>query len=144
MVKKANKNDNETIANLALLLWSNHNLKDLEQEFLEILDSKKVAIFLKYIGTEAVGFVYVSLRNDYVEGSSSSPVGYLEGIFIKEEFRKRGFAKELLEFCEKWAKKQGAKEFASDCELENQKSLSFHKALGFSEANRIVCFIKKL
>ncbi len=144
MVKKANKNDNETIANLALLLWSNHNLKDLEQEFLEILDSKKVAIFLKYIGTEAVGFVYVSLRNDYVEGSSSSPVGYLEGIFIKEEFRKRGFAKELLEFCEKWAKKQGAKEFASDCELENQKSLSFHKALGFSEANRIVCFIKKI
>ncbi|OOX96622.1 GNAT family N-acetyltransferase [Campylobacter coli] len=144
MVKKANKNDNEAIANLALLLWSNHNLKDLEQEFLEILDSKKVAIFLKYIGTEAVGFVYVSLRNDYVEGSSSSPVGYLEGIFIKEEFRKRGFAKELLEFCEKWAKKQGAKEFASDCELENQKSLSFHKALGFSEANRIVCFIKKL
>lgn len=144
MVKKANKNDNETIANLALLLWSNHNLKDLEQEFLEILDSKKVAIFLKYIGTEAVGFVYVSLRNDYVEGSSSSPVGYLEGIFIKEEFRKRGFAKELLEFCKKWAKKQGAKEFASDCELENQKSLSFHKALGFSEANRIVCFIKKL
>ncbi len=144
MVKKANKNDNEAIANLALLLWPNHNLKDLEQEFLEILDSKKVAIFLKYIGTEAVGFVYVSLRNDYVEGSSSSPVGYLEGIFIKEEFRKRGFAKELLEFCEKWAKKQGAKEFASDCELENQKSLSFHKALGFSEANRIVCFIKKL
>lgn len=126
------------------MLWPNHNLKDLEQEFLEILDSKKVAIFLKYIGTEAVGFVYVSLRNDYVEGSSSSPVGYLEGIFIKEEFRKRGFAKELLEFCEKWAKKQGAKEFASDCELENQKSLSFHKALGFSEANRIVCFIKKL
>ncbi|XAK46854.1 aminoglycoside 6'-N-acetyltransferase [Campylobacter coli] len=144
MVKKANKNDNETIANLALLLWPNHNLKDLEQEFLEILDSKKVAIFLKYIGTEAVGFVYVSLRNDYVEGSSSSPVGYLEGIFIKKEFRKRGFAKELLEFCEKWAKKQGAKEFASDCELENQKSLSFHKALDFSEANRIVCFIKKL
>lgn len=144
MIKKANKNDNKIIANLALLLWPNHNLKELEQEFLELLESKKSAIFIKYMNENAVGFAHVNLRNDYVEGTSSSPVGYLEGIFIKKEFRKRGFAKELLEFCEKWAKEQGVKEFASDCEITNQKSLSFHKALGFKEANRIICFIKNL
>lgn len=144
MIKKATKKDVEIVANLALLLWPNHHLKELEQEFLELLESKKSAIFLKYINENAVGFAYVNLRNDYVEGSSSSPVGYLEGIFVKEEFHKRGFAKELLESCEKWAKEQGVKEFASDCEITNQKSLSFHKALGFSEVNKIICFIKKL
>lgn len=144
MIKKANENDNETIANLALLLWPNHNLKELEQEFLELLESKNSAIFIKYIDENAVGFAYVSLRNDYVEGTSSSPMSYLEGIFVKEEFRERGFAKELLESCEKWAKEKGVKEFASDCEITNQKSLSFHKALGFKETNRIICFIKNL
>lgn len=144
MIKKATKKDVEKVANLALLLWQNNSLEQLKEEFLELLDSKNAAIFLKYIGTEAVGFAYVSLRNDYVEGTSSSLVGYLEGIFVKEEFRQRGFAKELLEFCEKWAKEKGVSEFASDCEITNQKSLSFHKALGFKEANRIICFVKKI
>ena len=36
----------------------------------------------------AVGFAQCGLRRDYVEGTDSSPVGYLEGIFIKEEYRK--------------------------------------------------------
>ncbi|TLD82551.1 aminoglycoside 6'-N-acetyltransferase [Helicobacter trogontum] len=144
MIIKATKKEVGTISKLALLLWQKHNIEELEQEFLEILDSKNSAIFLKYIDENIVGFAYVNLRNDYVEGSLRSPVGYLEGIFIKENFRKRGFAKELLEFCEKWAKEQGANEFASDCELDNQKSFSFHRALGFSEVNRIICFIKKL
>lgn len=32
----------------------------------------------------------------------------------------------------------------SDCELDNEKSLRFHKKLGFQEANRIICFTKPL
>ena len=34
-----------------------------------------------------IGFAQCTLRNDYVEGSSSSPVGYLEGIYVKDEYR---------------------------------------------------------
>ena len=30
----------------------------------------------------------------------SSPVGYLEGIFVLEEYKKRGYAKELLGECQ--------------------------------------------
>ena len=66
-----------------------------------------------------VGFAECQLRYDYVEGTDSSPVGYLEGIFVKEEFRHRGFAKEILAECEKWTKEKGCTEFASDCELDN-------------------------
>ena len=39
---------------------------------------------------------------------------------------------------------QGCREFASDCELENVQSLNFHLHCGFSEANRIICFQKRL
>lgn len=42
-----------------------------------------------------------------VEGTSTNPVGYLEGIFVKKAYRKNGIAKELLNACLKWAKEQG-------------------------------------
>ena len=75
---------------------------------------------------------------------SSSPVGYLEGIFVLDEYKKRGYAKELLGECQNWAKDQGCLEFASDCELNNEDSLKFHLKMGFAEANRIICFTKRL
>ena len=84
------------------------------------------------------------MRNDYVEGTENSPVGYLEGIFVCPEHRKKGYAKALLLHCEQWAKAMGCTEFASDCELDNLGSLRFHLAMGFREANRIICFQKRL
>jgi aminoglycoside 6'-N-acetyltransferase I len=79
-----------------------------------------------------------------VEGTVSNPVGYLEGIYVKKEFRLRGVSKELLIECEAWAKDKGCSEFASDCELNNTESLKFHLQVGFEEVNRIICFKKML
>ena len=61
-----------------------------------------------------------------------------------EGHRRRGYAKELLNACESWAKEKGCTEFASDCELENADSFRFHMAMDFAEANRIICFTKRL
>lgn len=55
-----------------------------------------------YKATKEEGFAQCQLRHDYVEGTDSSPVGYLEGIFVKQEHRKQGYAKELLAKCEEW------------------------------------------
>ena len=91
-----------------------------------------------------MGFAQCQLRHDYVEGTDSSPVGYLEGIYVASAYRHRGIAGVLLNACEVWAREKGCTEFASDCELNNLESLAFHKKLGFTEANRIICFTKKL
>ena len=91
-----------------------------------------------------MGFAQCQLRHDYVEGTDSSPVGYLEGIYVIPSCRHRGIAGVLLAACERWAVKMGCTEFASDCELDNLESLAFHKSAGFTEANRIICFTKKL
>ena len=48
--------------------------------------------------------------------------------------------KELCLECEKWAKGKGCSEFASDCELTNNESLSFHLNIGFIVENKIICF----
>ena len=71
-------------------------------------------------------------------------MGYLEGVYVRTDCRGKGMAKELLAACENWAKGRGCLEFASDCELDNSDSLAFHLAAGFAEANRIICFTKKL
>lgn len=143
MLKLAGIEDLEVLANLATLLWPNHSVKELCDEFYEIVANGESQFFLKYENGLPIGFAQCQLRHDYVEGTSSSPVGYLEGIFVKEGYRHKGYAKELLAACEAWAKSQGCSEFASDCELDNISSFHFHKAMNFVEINRIICFTKK-
>ena len=116
----------------------------MTQEFEALIANPECAVFLAIEEGEAVGFAQCQLRRDYVEGTETSPVGYLEGIFVEDAYRRRGLSKALLSACEGWAKEMGCSEFASDCELENEESLAFHLALGFEEANRIICFAKKL
>ena len=144
MIRKAEIENIEEIAKLAVLLWTENTVQDLVAEFSDTISKENAQFFLTYDQDIPAGFAQCQLRYDYVEGTNSNPVGYLEGIFIKEEFRHKGYAKELLSECEKWAKEKGCKEFSSDCEIDNDSSLGFHMAMGFREANRIICFTKKL
>lgn len=144
MIRQASNNDIGIIAGLAVKLWEDNLVEELTEEFSELISKDNACIFLKYENDIPVGFAQCQLRSDYVEGTETSPVGYLEGIFVLEGYRKRGYAKELLHVCETWAKDMGCAEFASDCELDNVDSFRFHMAMQFTEANRIICFTKKL
>lgn len=144
MIKKATVNDSYVLAELAINIFENNTVEELKNEFEEDLKNEKNIFFIKLLDNNPIGFAQCNIRHDYVEGTNSSPVGYLEGIYIKDEYRNSGFAKELLQECEKWAKEKGCQEFASDCELTNITSLKFHLAVGFEEANRVICFKKKI
>ena len=144
MTRKAALQDIPAVTSLALLLWPDHDRAELEAEFAGLITDPEAALFLAVSEGTPIGFAQCQLRRDYVEGTESSPVGYLEGIFVKESHRKRGYARLLLAACEVWAKEHGCREFASDCELTNADSLRFHLRMGFGEANRIICFTKKL
>ena len=144
MIRKATRDDAMNVAKLAIQMWEDNTLEGLTEEMTEIIASPESAVFLLYDGEISIGFAQCQLRHDYVEGTDSSPVGYLEGIFVEEGYRNKGYAKELLKQCEAWAKDMGCSEFASDCELTNTGSLAFHLKMGFEEANRVICFTKKL
>ena len=144
MIRKALLSDVATVAALAQQLWPHHEAAQLQEEFEPLLQDANAAVFLAFSDDMPVGFAQCQLRHDYVEGTASSPVGYLEGIFVVPAYQKQGIARALLASCEKWAKEQGCVEFASDCELSNTNSLRFHLSMGFEEANRIICFTKKL
>lgn len=143
-ILEATQKDSHVLAKMATKIRENQNEDELEEEFKEILQSDEETCFIAFVKDLPVGFANVSLRFDYVEGTESSPVGYLEGIFVDENFRNRGIARSLVKSCEDWAKEKGAKEFASDCLLNNIQSLKFHLAIGFEEANRIICLKKDL
>ena len=144
MIRKAISKDEALLAELACELWPDHALEEMQEEMAELLQNGEAACFLALEEETPAGFAQCQLRYDYVEGTESSPVGYLEGIYVAELYRKQGLAKALLAACESWAKDKGCAEFASDCELTNTQSLQFHLNVGFREANRIICFTKKI
>lgn len=83
MIRKATKEDVICIAEMASMMWDSH-LEELIAEFGAVLDDEECAIYLYCTGNMPIGFEQCGLRHDYVEGAESSPVGYLEGIFIQE------------------------------------------------------------
>ena len=143
-IRKAGLQNADTVAELAVQMWDSHTLQEMAEDICGTMTKEDACFFLSYAGGLPVGFAQCGLRHDYVEGTESTPVGYLEGIFVREEFRNRGYARALLRECEKWAGERECREFASDCELENTDSPGFHRAMGFREANRIICFVKEL
>ena len=144
MILRARIEDAEVLTDLAIRMWTDHDPEDLTDEYRRLALNDDAVCFIKYVDDKPIAFAQCQLRRDYVEGTGSSPVGYLEGVFVSEGFRRRGYAAELLSECEKWAKEKGCTEFASDCELDNTDSLRFHMSMGFEEANRIICFRKDL
>lgn len=143
-VRPAGFEDAGRTAALAALLWPANDEAALRAEFEALAADPRAAVFLAREGERAAGFAHCQLRTDYVEGTDSSPVGYLEAVYVLPEYRSRGLGRALVAACEAWARRRGCREFASDCELLNAASLRFHLRLGFEEANRIICFRKAL
>jgi aminoglycoside 6'-N-acetyltransferase I len=134
--------ENERVwAELCAALWPDNTAEDILKERSGGIFQNE---FLYFAEGEAIAFLSLSLRCDYVEGTDSSPVGYVEGIYVKPNFRERGIATELIAFAKDWAVSRGCAELASDCELDNEDSRLFHNKAGFKEANRLICFTMDL
>ena len=93
---------------------------------------------------QPVGFIEGSIRGDYVNGTESSPVGFVEGVFVVPAWRRRGVARQLYAAIADWARARGCRELASDALIDNEASQRAHRALGFRETERVVYFTKEL
>jgi aminoglycoside 6'-N-acetyltransferase I len=126
-------------------LWPEMVEEDNLRETAMLSEKEKawVRIALSAEGQPA-GFAEATLRTDYVNGCETSPVAFLEGIYVEPWARRQGVAKLLVAEVERWALASGCREFASDALLENGDSHSMHRALGFEETERVVYFRKDL
>ena len=128
---------------LAMQLWSDGSREEMRVSLIAILNSPCEAAFLvRSEDGSAIAFMNLSLRHDYVPGAIQSPVAYIEGIYVKENYRKQGIGKALIQYAEQWAIEQGCTQLASDALLDNTESHNFHTHIGFEEVERVVYFIK--
>ena len=129
---------------LAVLLFPESSFEEELQFHQEILFSEKEIGYLYFLDNQYVGFMNISIRSDYVNGTATSPVVYIEAIYVLPEYRKKGIGQELIQHAEAVARERGIKEVASDCLIDNMLSEKFHKGCGFEEKERVICFVKKL
>lgn len=130
---------------LRKLLWDETSEDDHQAEMVDIFEhpeTQGVGVADKGNGS-LIGFIEVSIR-PFVEDCETDHVGYLEGWFVEDSFRRKGVGKELVRFAEAWARERGCTEMASDAEIGNELSLAAHTKLGYSETSRLVHLRKEL
>jgi aminoglycoside 6'-N-acetyltransferase I len=90
-----------------------------------------------------VGFAEVALR-PYANGCNGQPVLFLEGIWVRPEFRRQGIGAGLIARVAAFATQRGYREIGSDALIDNLASHAAHRGWGFSETERVVYFRKDL
>jgi aminoglycoside 6'-N-acetyltransferase I len=145
LIRQANEHDWEDWLRLRLLLWPDA-VDDDENELREFIvknGEKSLLLIAETSDHRVIGFVEAGVR-DYAEGCESRGVGYIEGWFVDEAWRRKGVGGELVRGAEQWARGRGCTEMASDCLLDNDVSLAAHLRLGFRELERVIQFYKRL
>ena len=126
-------------------LWPDETPDEHAAEARESLgDADLLALLCRTGRGEPIGFAEAAIRRDYVNGCETSPVVFLEGIYVVPEHRRSGVARALCARIAEWGRTKGCTEFASDALLDNRASQAFHAAAGFEETERVVYFRRLL
>ena len=144
-IRPINEQDHTEWVRLRDLLWpgAKDDHKAETQLFFTQPDDRLATFVLDRQDGRLGGFIEMGQRN-YAEGCASSPVAYIEGWYIEADLRRQRLGAALVRVAEQWARDQGLTEIASDVEIENDGSIQAHRALGYKEEVRIVCFRKEL
>lgn len=150
LVRLARPPDLRALALLLAALWPESPAEEHARELEHILAGKApgklpLVIFVaEDKDGSLVGFLECGLRSHADSCNPSHAVGYVEGWYVAEEFRRRGIGKSLLAAAEEWARGQGCLEMASDAVIDNVLSQNVHQRLGFEVVERSVLFRKAL
>jgi aminoglycoside 6'-N-acetyltransferase I len=143
LVRRAGAEDIPALARLRATLWPEGSMEEHAVELGPQLESASDLTLVAEMERALIGFLEGRLRS-HADGCETSPVGYLEGWFVTEEWRGRGVGRALVEAFEVWARERGCRELASDTWLHNTGSQRAHERLGFSEVDRVVTYRKPL
>ncbi len=145
-VRVARAADRDEIVRMRRSLWPDSTAAEVD-ELLAPGTRAYVVLVAERLGSDGkgglCGFAEVGTR-PYAEGCESSPVAYLEGIWVDADARRVGVGAALVREADGWARAQGLTELASDTDLANTTSQAFHQAMGFEEAERLVAYRRRV
>lgn len=144
IVRPVQETDLQEWYRLRQMLWDELTEQEHQDEMLDIYEhSDSQLVLVAETDGRLVGFLEASIR-PFVEDCHTDHVGYLEGWFVEREFRRYGIGGDLVRGAERWARKKGCTEMASDAEVGNDVSLHAHLKLGYEETSRLVHLRKDL
>ena len=125
-------------------LWPKGGIKEFRRELEGQLKTRKFFSWLA-LATDGriVGFLEASLR-PFANGCRSSPILFLEGVWVDPNFRRKNIGNLLMETLEAFARERGLQEIGSDCLLSNRLSAKIHKKWEFEETMRVIYFRKNI
>ncbi len=149
-VRRAVPADLDQIAALRRLLWPDGAFDEHRAEAERMLATgmngtlPAATFVVENQDSLLIGFIETGLRSHADKCNPSRPVGFIEGWFVREEFRQKGIGGELMRAAEEWCRKQRCLEMASDARIDNTVSHRAHLGLGFEAVERCVHFRKSL
>ena len=144
LVRRAAAPDLDDWLRMRQLLWPYSDPAELRAEAESMLSDPLTPAFVAVRPDGSLGgFLEAGLR-PYADGCDTRPVGYIEGWYVDADLRLQGVGAQLVRAAEDWAREQGCREMASDCDLGNDVSLRAHLALGYAEVGRVIEFKKWL
>jgi aminoglycoside 6'-N-acetyltransferase I len=150
VIRPALLSDVETLAGLCFALWPDSPREDHAAELSALLEKRTtpplplVHFVAETSDGRLVGFLEAGLRSHADCCDTSHPVGYVEGWYVAEGYRRQRIGRQLLAAGEAWARGQGCVEMASDALIENELSQKAHAALGYQVVARSVLYRKPL
>ena len=149
-IRAARLEDCERLAEMFHALWPTGSVEEHGKELRSLVDgTARLTMPIAVLVAEAqsdglVGFVEVDLRSHADGCDPAQAVGYVEGWYVAEEYRRSGVGARLIAAAEEWARGFGCVEMGSDAVIENEVSLRAHAALGYEVVDRCVHFRKSL
>ena len=142
MIRRARQADAAEVLRLWMALFPDDTTA--VESIQSLLDGReRAALIVAERESGLGGFLEVGTR-PYAEGCETSPVAYIEAWYVDEDIRRQSIGRALFRAAEDWAREQQLSEIASDALIENEISIAAHKALGYQEVERIVCFRRDL
>lgn len=141
-IRRCDAGDIADWARLRHALWPDGSVEEHIAEIAAAMPGAILRGWLAYARRgEAVGFAEVSIRR-YANGSTQSPVPFLEGIWIVPEHRRQGAGSQLIDAVCADCAAEGYVELCSDADIANLQSHDAHHRWGFAETERVVYFRK--
>jgi aminoglycoside 6'-N-acetyltransferase I len=135
VIRAAQHGDERAIAEMMALLWPEGTREEHRSDAAASIETGRCGtlpaiILVALDGRNApIGFLQVGLRSHADGCDSAQPVGFIEGWFVRAEFRGQGIGNALMKAAEDWARTRDCVEMASDALIDNEERCVLTKRL---------------